>query len=66
MKPSELRGMTLEDLRLKVEDLSKELFNLRVQHVRGQLENPMKIPQIRKDIARTKTIIAEKRTEKRV
>ncbi|MBI3398791.1 MAG: 50S ribosomal protein L29 [Deltaproteobacteria bacterium] len=65
MKPSEIREMTLDDLNLKVKELSKELFNIRFQHTSGRLDNPMKISQLRKDMARVKTIIREKENEKR-
>lgn len=65
MKPSEIRELTLDDLQLKIKDLSKELFNIKLQHAAGQLDNPMKIPQLKKDIARVKTIIKEKGMEKR-
>lgn len=65
MKPPEIREMTIEDINLKVQELSKELFNIKFQHVAGRLDNPMKLPQLRKDIARMKTIIREKKSEKR-
>lgn len=65
MKPSEIRELTLDDLQLKIKDLSKELFNIKFQHTAGRLDNPMKIPQLKKDIARMKTIIKEKGLEKR-
>lgn len=60
MKPAELREMTLEELVRKEKDLSAELFNLRFQLATNQLENPMSLPRARKDLARVKTIIAEK------
>ncbi len=66
MKPSEIREMTLDDINLKLKDVSKEFFNIRFQHVTGRLDNPMNIPRLKKDIARMKTIIKEKSLEKRV
>ena len=65
MKPSEIRELTLDDLQLKIKGLSKELFNIKLQHAAGRLDNPMMIPQLKKDIARMKTIIKEKGMEKR-
>ncbi|MEE9613690.1 MAG: 50S ribosomal protein L29 [Thermodesulfobacteriota bacterium] len=63
MKPEELRAMTLDEIRKTEEDLASELFNLRMQQAGGQSENPLKIRFVRRDIARTKTIIAEKERE---
>ena len=59
MKTTEVREMNLEEMQRKVNDLKEELFNLRFQHEIGQLENPNKMKQTRKDIARVKTIIRE-------
>lgn len=65
MKPSELREITIDDLMQKEQDLRKELFNLRFQQATGEIENPMRIRSIKKDIARVLTIITEKkRTDK--
>ncbi|MDF1524775.1 MAG: 50S ribosomal protein L29 [bacterium] len=60
MKPSELRDLTLEELRQKESDLNSELFNLRFQLATNQLENPMRLPLTKKDLARVKTVIAQK------
>ncbi len=60
MKPSELREMNLDELHQKEKDLSAELFNLRFQLATNQLENSMSFPRARKDLARVKTIIAER------
>ena len=60
MKSSEIKNMPIDEIRAKEAELSRELFNLRMRHVTSQLENPMKIRTVRKDIARIKTIIAEK------
>jgi large subunit ribosomal protein L29 len=59
MKVSEIRELGLEEMQSKVTDLREELFNLRFQHETGQLENPQKMKQTKKDIARLKTIIRE-------
>ncbi|MEE9543578.1 MAG: 50S ribosomal protein L29 [Thermodesulfobacteriota bacterium] len=63
MKIKELRDKTLDELKGKVEDFKKELFNLRMQHATGQGENPMMLRHLRKDIARVKTLIVEKERE---
>ncbi|NOY64682.1 MAG: 50S ribosomal protein L29 [Nitrospirae bacterium] len=60
MRPSELREMTIEELREKEKELRKELFNLRFQKATGEIQNPMRIRAVRKDIARILTIITEK------
>ncbi len=60
MKATDLRDLTLDELRQKEQDLDVELFNLRFQLATSQLENPMRLPLTRKDLARVKTIIAEK------
>ena len=60
MKPSELRDLTLGELRQKESDLNAELFNLRFQLATNQLENPMRLPLTKKDLARVKTVIAQK------
>ena len=59
MKASEIRDMNLEEMHLKVSDLKEELFNLRFQHEIGQLENPQRMKETKKDIARIETIINE-------
>jgi len=59
-KASELRDMTIEELRQEETDLRKELFNLRFQKVTGELQNPRRIREVRKDIARVLTVINEK------
>ena len=60
MKASELRNKSGEELEAMLKDLKTELFNLRFQHAINQLENPHKIADTKKDIARVMTIIAEK------
>ena len=59
MKASEMRTMSAEELTKKLDDLKSELFNLRFQHAINQLENPMKIVEVKKDIARVKTTLRE-------
>ena len=59
MKASEIRDMNLDEMRGKVSDLREELFNLRFQHEIGQLENPQRMKQTKRDIARMQTIIQE-------
>lgn len=59
MKVSEIRNMNSADLEKKLSELKAELFNLRFQHAINQLENPMRLVEVRKDIARVKTIIRE-------
>ena len=58
----ELRGQSVEELTKKLDELKKDLFMLRMQHATNQLDNPMKIADAKKDIARIKTIIREKET----
>ena len=62
MKANEIRSMSVEELQSKLVDLKKDLFMLRMQHATNQLDNPMKIAAVKKDIARIKTIIREKET----
>lgn len=59
MKASEIKEMNLEEMQRKVSDLNEELFNLRFQHEIGQLENPQRMKQTQRDIARIKTIICQ-------
>ena len=56
----EVRGLSVEKLEEKLQDLKKDLFMLRMQHATNQLDNPMQIAAVKKDIARVKTIIREK------
>jgi large subunit ribosomal protein L29 len=59
MKSSEINEMNLEEMLRKISDFKEELFNLRFQHEIGQLENPQKMKQIKRDIARIYTIRRE-------
>jgi large subunit ribosomal protein L29 len=64
MKTKELRQLSEGELFIKEKELDEELFNLRFQHATGQLENVMRIPQVKRDIARVKTILKEKAPKK--
>ena len=60
MKAKEIRNLSVEELTKKLEELKKDLFMLRMQHATNQLDNPMQLANVKKDIARVKTIIREK------
>ena len=62
MKAKKIKNLSVEDLNKKLADLKKDLFMLRMQHATNQLENPMQIAAVKKDIARVMTIIREKET----
>ena len=62
MKASEIRKMSAAELEAKLTGLKKDLFFLRMQHATNQLDNPMKIAETKRDIARVKTIIREQQT----
>ena len=64
MKASEVRGLTAEELNAKLVDLKKDLFYLRMQHATNQLDNPLKIAEVKKNIAKIKTVIREKELER--
>lgn len=59
MKPQEFRSLSADDLNGRLKDLKAELFNLRFQLAINQLENPMRIKAVKKDIARIKTVLRE-------
>lgn len=59
MKARDIRDMTAEELQARLKDLKGELFNLRFQLATGQLDNIMRIRQVRRDIARVKTVMRE-------
>ncbi|HEX9135573.1 MAG TPA: 50S ribosomal protein L29 [Nitrospirota bacterium] len=59
-RAKDLRDLSSEELLAKAADLKKEMFNLRVQQAMGQIENPMRLRLLRKDIAKTKTVLKEK------
>ena len=60
LKAKEIRNLSVEELNKKLEDLKKDLFMLRMQHATNQLDNPLQLAAVKKDIARVKTIIREK------
>jgi large subunit ribosomal protein L29 len=64
MKAKELRQLSEGELLIKEKELGEELFNLRFQHATGQLDNVMRIPQVKREIARVKTMLKEKAPDK--
>ncbi|MFD2172338.1 50S ribosomal protein L29 [Tumebacillus lipolyticus] len=60
MKVKDIRNLSTVEIETKISDLKDELFNLRFQLATGQLDNPMRIREVRKDIARAKTILRER------
>ena len=56
----ELRDMSAEELNAKLKDLKQELFNLRFQHAINQLDNPQRMVEVKRNIARVMTILSEK------
>ena len=59
MKASEIRKLSASELEAKLVELKKDLFQLRLQHATNQLDNPIKIAEVKKDIARVMTLIRE-------
>lgn len=62
MKASELRGKSVDELKGQLVELKKELFNLRFQKATGELQNTARFRQVSRDVARVKTLLAEKQT----
>ena len=62
MRANELRDKTADELQTQEQELSEQLFALRLQKVTGQLENPSKIREVRRDLARVLTVLNEKKT----
>jgi large subunit ribosomal protein L29 len=60
MKAAEIRELTVDDLRAREKDLDDQLFRLRIQKSMGQLEAPARVRDVRRDLARIKTILKEK------
>jgi large subunit ribosomal protein L29 len=60
MKVTEIRDMSLDEMRRKADELKQELFNLRFQHSNGQLESPQRLKQTRRSIARVNTLLRER------
>ena len=63
MKTSEIKCLSIEELNAKVKELNGELFNLRFSHATRSLSNPMALHNVKKDIARVKTVLREKELE---
>lgn len=63
MKPKEIRDLNEVELASKLDSLKQELFNLRFQQSTGQIENPLRIREVRRNIARLKTIMHERQTK---
>jgi large subunit ribosomal protein L29 len=66
MKTSELKALTIDELAQKENDLRRELFNLRFQQATGEIQNPMRIHTVKKDIARVLTVVTEKEGSKNI
>ena len=64
MELNKIRERTDVELRAELDKMKQELFNLRFQHVTGQLENPLRMREVKRNIARVKTIIREKELDK--
>ena len=60
MKAKEIRELSVEELEVKLTDLKKDLFNLRLQNATNQLDNPTRISEVKRDIARVNTILRER------
>lgn len=63
MKASEIRELSVDELELKIKELKEELFQLRFQHAINQLDNPMRLKAVKKDIARIKTVLRQRELE---
>ena len=64
MKAKEIKNLSAEELNKKLDELKKDLFMLRMQHATNQLDNPIKIADVKRDIARVKTIMRERELAK--
>ncbi|MGH2577701.1 MAG: 50S ribosomal protein L29 [Actinomycetota bacterium] len=60
MKPNEIREMSVEDLKTRIDELTRERFNLRFRSATESIDNPMRFRDLRRDIARMQTILREK------
>ena len=63
MKATEIRALSAQDLKKKLADLKTELFNLSFKHAVNQLDNTLRLVEVKKDIARVKTVLKEKELE---
>ena len=61
MKAKEIRELSVEELEVKLTELKKDLFNLRLQNATNQLDNPTRISEVKRDIARVNTILRERK-----
>ena len=66
MKAEEIRSLSENELNAKLAEMKKDLFMLRMQHATNHLDNPQKIPALRRDIARVKTVLREKMVSEEV
>ena len=66
MKAEEIRSLSENELNAKLAEMKKDLFMLRMQHATNHLDNPQKIPALRRDIARVKTVLREKKVSEEV
>ncbi len=62
MKPNEIRDMSVEDLKTRIDELTRERFNLRFRSATESIDNPMRFRDLRRDIARMQTILRERQT----
>jgi large subunit ribosomal protein L29 len=65
MKAGDVRSLSPEERQQKLVEMKQELFNLRFQHATGQLENPQRLKQIKRDVARVQTVIREEESSVR-
>jgi large subunit ribosomal protein L29 len=64
MKIKEIKDLSIDELQMKQRDLTDELFKLKIRHTTGQLDSPATLNNVRKDIARIKTIMKQKELQK--
>ena len=63
MKPNEIRDMSVEDLKTRIDELTRERFNLRFRSATESIDNPMRFRDLRRDIARMQTILRERESQ---
>ena len=63
MKPNEIRDMSVEDLKARIDELTRERFNLRFRSATESIDNPMRFRDLRRDIARMQTILRERESQ---
>ncbi|MCB1163137.1 MAG: 50S ribosomal protein L29 [Candidatus Latescibacteria bacterium] len=64
MKMNEMRDLTLQELEAKEREMAEELFNMKLRHGLGQLDNPLNIRKARRDLARIKSLLSERQQER--